>query len=57
MMNHRDINECFKEFYEALYETWTSIATTALSRFLQSPHLPKLDQADCYAYNADITLD
>lgn len=57
MMNPGDINECFKEFYEALYETWTSIATTALSRFLQSPHLPKLDQADCYAYNADITLD
>jgi len=55
--NPRDINECFKEFYEALYESQTSVAPTALSCFLQSLPLPKLDDTERNALNAEITLD
>lgn len=55
--NPRDINECFKEFYEALYESRTSSDPADLSHFLQSLHLPKLDDADRNALNANITLD
>lgn len=57
MTNLRDINERFKEFYEALYESQASTATTALFHFLQSLHLPKLDEADRDALNVEITLD
>ncbi len=55
--NPRDINECFKEFYEALYESRTSTDPADLSCFLQSLHLPKLDDIDRSALNANITLD
>lgn len=55
--NPSDINKRFKEFYEALYESQASTVPTALSEFLQSLHLPKLDEADRDALNAEITLD
>lgn len=51
------INECFREFYEDLYTSKSSTATSHISEFLRTLHLPKLSPSAQTDLNTDITLE
>lgn len=53
IVDPKDINDCFREFYEQLY---TSSARGDVSKWLGSLNLPKLSEAACEALNSNITI-
>lgn len=53
----KEINDCFREFYEDLYTSKITADVTQISDFLQALHLPKLSPSAQSDLCADITLE